>query len=370
MSTRKAASNAPSALDRITGCILGCAIGDSLGYPVEFWSRAAIVARFGEQAPAGLPVFDHAPRFSDDTQMTLFAIEGLVRALERGSLEDFAGSEVTAAYLRWLESQDEAPSPPPGSVGLLAVDALRVRRAPGTTCMGALEDLDSRASPLHTMSPPNNSKGCGAVMRAAPFGLVTDSVASAFALGCVQGFLTHGHPSGYIAAGAFSAMVHALFRRQSLEQAFAAAEEQVVGVRGHDEVLASMRAAKTAGASRELSPTAIATLGRGWVAEEALAIAVACAFAAETATHNDRAEILWLATCHNGDSDSTAAMAGMLIGVAEGPKAFPAPWRDGVELRETITDLASELHACTERPAAARGFELPTALIEARWLDA
>jgi len=63
------------------GCLLGGAVGDALGWPVEFNDINDIVKRFG---PEG--VLDMVPgegglyEITDDTQMTLFTAEGLLRA--------------------------------------------------------------------------------------------------------------------------------------------------------------------------------------------------------------------------------------------------------------------------------------------------
>ncbi len=48
--------------------------------------------------------------------------------------------------------------------------------------------------------PLNDSKGCGGVMRVAPVGLVATDP---FDLGCRAAAITHGHPSGWLASGAF-----------------------------------------------------------------------------------------------------------------------------------------------------------------------
>ena len=96
---------------------LGGALGDSLGYAVEFDSIAAIRGRFG---PAGLQDFaalDGGSHFSDDTQMTLYTVDGLVEALEWAN--SGVGADANAclwlAYLRWLDTQGEpAPDRLPG----------------------------------------------------------------------------------------------------------------------------------------------------------------------------------------------------------------------------------------------------------------
>ena len=72
--------------------------------------------------------------------------------------------------------------------------------------------------------------------------------------------------------------------------------------------------------------------------EEALAIAVACAL-----TCDDVAATLWRAARHSGDSDSTAAICGNLLGAERGLDSLPAAWVAQVELREVIDDLAAQL---------------------------
>jgi len=102
--------HSPAHGSRIHGCLLGGALGDSLGYAVEFDSISAIRARFG---PAGLQDFsalDAGSPFSDDTQMTLYTADGLLEALEWAN--DGVAADINAclwlAYLRWLGTQGVA----------------------------------------------------------------------------------------------------------------------------------------------------------------------------------------------------------------------------------------------------------------------
>src|SRR5215471_4781140 len=90
---------APDSRDRFLGCLLAGAIGDSLGYPIEFVKSAdEIVARFGVAPPDAL-AYAGAAVVSDDTQMTLFSADALLRAraARAGSIAPFA----LGAYQRW-----------------------------------------------------------------------------------------------------------------------------------------------------------------------------------------------------------------------------------------------------------------------------
>src|ERR1700744_4883480 len=99
--------------ERFHGCLLGGAVGDALGAPVEFYSRNEILAQFG---PTGIA--DYAPAYggigmiTDDTQMTMFTAEGLLRYWVRGRLRGGVSTHTGAtanAYLRWLHTQGETP---------------------------------------------------------------------------------------------------------------------------------------------------------------------------------------------------------------------------------------------------------------------
>ncbi len=61
---------------RVRGTLLGGAVGDALGAPVEFLSLASIRRQFGE---AGIrdyaPAFGRSGSITDDTQMSLFTAE-------------------------------------------------------------------------------------------------------------------------------------------------------------------------------------------------------------------------------------------------------------------------------------------------------
>ena len=59
-------------LDKIRGCLFGGAVGDALGYPVEFLSEKEIFSRFGEGGILQYVLDEESGKasISDDTQMT------------------------------------------------------------------------------------------------------------------------------------------------------------------------------------------------------------------------------------------------------------------------------------------------------------
>ena len=107
---------------------------------------------------------------------------------------------------------------------------------------------------------------------------------------------------------------------------------------GHEETLGALRAARALAASGAApGPEAVATLGAGWVADEALAIGVYGALVARDYAHG-----VLVAANHSGDSDSTAAIAGSILGMTLGPDAIPPAWLAELELRDEIERLAAD----------------------------
>src|SRR5262245_59333263 len=200
-------------LEHFTGCLLGGAAGDALGAPVEFHSIHLIRDKYGS---AGIT--DYAAAYgqrgaiTDDTQMTLFTAEGLLRAIARQRHKGVChpASVIHHAYIRWLRTQGERSrshfSQDEMDGWLIGVKSLHSRRAPGNTCLSALrgEEMGEMQRPL------NSSKGCGGVMRVAPVGLVAEDEEQAFSLGCEAAAIMHGYPSSYSSADSFAAIIYHL----------------------------------------------------------------------------------------------------------------------------------------------------------------
>ena len=83
--------------DRIRGCLLAGAVGDALGYQVEFLPLQEIDRIHGEHG-----VRTMAPYISDDTQMTLFTAEGMLMGMKHGVLMPDC---VYQSYLDWYKTQ-------------------------------------------------------------------------------------------------------------------------------------------------------------------------------------------------------------------------------------------------------------------------
>jgi ADP-ribosylglycohydrolase len=315
---------------RVRGMLLGGDVGDALGAAVEFSSLAAIRRLYG---PDGITDYAHAyggrGRWTDDTQMTLFTAEGLLDARAAGA-RDSSGivEHIWAAYRRWYVTQTGNG---PGRSGLAAIPSMHHRRAPGATCVSALSGLQ----PGTIDRAINDSKGCGGVMRVAPIGVLDD----AYVVASAAAALTHGHPAGWLAAGALAVMVRRLLSGSDRSTAVATGLAAVADDPRSSEVVEALESAVAlAGSGAPRSAETVERLGEGWVAEEALAIAVYAFLVAD-----DFDAAVRLGANHSGDSDSTASIAGQLYGAYAGDEAIAARWLEDLELRAEITELANAL---------------------------
>lgn len=323
--------------DRFRGCLLSGAVGDALGAGVEFQSRAQTLKQFGSGGIRDFaPAYGRFGAITDDTQMTLFTAEGLIRAYVRGTTRGVCSVPgiVSHAYLRWLITQG-VRSPvlkDRGDGWLVSIPELHAQRAPGRTCMNALRSLQHFGDLAQ-----NDSKGCGGVMRVAPVGMLYPEE-EAFRLAVEIAGITHGHPTGKLSAGAFAAIVAALLSGSDLPSAIKRSLGLLVGHEGHDETTQAIERARELAGSRPSDPEALSLLGEGWIAEEALAISLYCALSSP-----DLESALILAVNHDGDSDSTGSIAGNLLGAIHGTAAIPERWLTKLELRDVIEQVADDM---------------------------
>jgi ADP-ribosylglycohydrolase len=319
--------------------LIAQALGDAFGYIVEFAKWEDIRAKHGDNGllyePSKLEL-----AATDDTQMTLFCLDGLDKAeksaKERGrNLED-PTDEIHKSFLDWYITQDIFHGAEPGSEGLMSYGELFVRRAPGNTCLSALGSGRKGS----TRNPINDSKGCGGIMRVTPIAFYAKTIDDAFDWGVKQAAITHGHPEGYLSAGVYSAVVFELIhntrdiltavkKAEVVLQDYPKSENMLNWVNKTVWATKHVEGLKNNGLTNEL--------GQGWVGEEAFAVAVYCA-----ATSLTFKEVVEKATNHSGDSDSTAMLAAGLWYLSTRDESFLED-AEHVDLNNCIVNFVDSL---------------------------
>jgi len=330
-------------IERIAGCLLGGAVGDALGAPVEFMSIGRIRSEYGSNGITDFAeAYGRLGAITDDTQMLLFTLEGMLNACNANQNPAPYQEEVRISYLRWLGTQGTVlKNKTLASIytgWLWNEKTLHSNRAPGNACLSSLRTHLSRMEKGDFRipdAPINDSKGCGGVMRMAPIGFFD---VDCFSIGCDLAKLTHGHPSGYLASGFLAHLIKELISGNILTDAITSAREQLIRRDSHNEVLQAVDQAVEFAGSREATPETIEEIGGGWVAEEALAISLFCALKAE-----DFAQGVRLAVNHGGDSDSTGAITGNILGAMWGKQAIGQEFLSNLELKSVIEQIAMDV---------------------------
>lgn len=338
--------------DKCRGSLIGGAIGDALGYAVEFSSLNAIRMKYGEN---GIVEYDLNPEgiaeFSDDTQMSLFTAEGLLSAIAAGdTFEKDIVPNISTAYEHWYYTQGRAPLKMRKS-WLTHVKALWARRAPGNTCLSALETISlPKGAPVI-----NNSKGCGGVMRVAPIGIFSAAhprlldLEHACYLAGHAADITHKHPMSTYSSMALAMIVADCMAHDTVDQdkfrfivinrTFKLLDLYFKEETQLSELQKLVQSAIDFAVSDKSDTEAIRELGEGWVAEETLAIAIFSVIR----YIDDFEKCIRCAVNHDGDSDSTGAVAGNIIGAILGYNAIPQKYVTNLELHDVLLSVADDL---------------------------
>ncbi|MGW0330312.1 ADP-ribosylglycohydrolase family protein [Streptomyces sp. NPDC003011] len=324
---------------RVRGTLLGAAVGDALGAPVDGLGLAEIRETYGAEGLVDLG-FGYGRRgaVTHLTQLTLFTVDGLIRAqVRRDTGAWHPPTDVHRAYLRWAATQrDWGPDERRKEDGWLAREEwLYARRDPTRSLLLGLGD-----EILGTLESPKNPAEAGpeAAARSAPFGLLVGwepQLVVQLAVECAA--QTHGHPTAYLSAGAYALVVHALALGESLDSAVQRALALLAVRPGHEPVADALRHAL--GAVRQGRPTAARVeelLAQG-TAEGPVSAAVYCALVGEDVRH-----ALRLAVNHDGPSAAAGALTGGLLGALYGETALPPAWLAELEGRPTLLELADD----------------------------
>lgn len=327
------------------GALIGGAIGDAMGAPVEFMNYQEIIGIMGTEGVQDLviPPGKNEAFVTDDTQLTLFTVEGLLRSKARckrvGEEETIQGMTraVFRAYLRWLYTQGlhtVSWKKKDYDGWLVEVSKLHVYREPGITCLTALGK-----GVMGTIEHPiNSSLGCGCVMRAMPVGLMENEEIS-FELGCHLAAITHGHPTAYRSAGVLSYVMSQIMKGSSILEAVIRGCEKLASIGGSKELLAKLNHAVELSKYHPNKREVIESLGKGFRADEALVMGIYAALC----NSDDFNEAIKLAVNHSGDSDSVASITGSLVGSYVGYKKIPEYLRLRVELNKEIVELSNDI---------------------------
>ncbi len=309
-------------LDRFRGCLLGVAVGDALGMPVEGYTAHEIESKFGsvrEMMPAPEGHFHtglQAGQFTDDTEETLLLAESMIEA-SGFSAERFA-DKLAAWGTAW--TLDE-----------------KLNRGVGFTTRSSIENMISGASWKDSgLSLPT----CGSAMRAAPIGLVYRcdlTLVGSYA--DLQSIPTHCGPAARAGSIAVATAVALCLQGFPKETVLSTASSLAGKV---DKKFAERLL--WAGSLLDMEPSqALLAIGNSPEVSETVPAAFYCYMKLEPE------EALIAAASMGGDTDSIASIAGSLFGAARGSGWIPERWLIHLEQRDRIERVAQDLSSLGSR---------------------
>jgi len=293
--------------DRVTGSVLGLALGDALGAPFEFLRSRNV--------PDPLPAFEQEwlgrppGSTTDDTAMA----RNLARSL--AARNGFDAADLVARHLEWFRSE-------PPDVGTLVGRVLR-RAEHG-------EDASAAAQAIWSERGPEVSAGNGSVMYCAPLGLAyAHRPDELHELAPALSALTHYDGRCRTSCLAVTLAVAALARGEPAEDAAQSALTTVEDLDGGEELEFLVEAA---GSSRAIDgPDQGFCLFTAGVAFQALV------------RDGDAETELRRVVSLGGDADTNAAVAGALLGARDGTPGLPSAWLARLEDADAIRTEAEAL---------------------------
>jgi len=303
--------------DSIEAILFGAAIGDALGWPVEFMGLGEIKAKYG---PQGIQELPDLALVTDDTQLTIALAEGLLDAGVEADLD----AQMNAAgrrFVTWLQRQSDPA----------------YSRAPGVASMKGSTQFE-RGVPWRE-SGGLDSKGCGAAMRVSSIGyLYQNDPVRLHEVAAASAMITHRHPTAIASAVGAAFAVKLALDGAPVGRLLHDVHEATNGI--SDEFSDTLlRVGQVGGLADEEG--AMRHIGAGWVGDQAVALALYCVIRYP----NDFAGCIRRGANLTGDSDSVASIAGGISAAYLGLEAIPADWRNRVEGAGDLSNLSARLAA-------------------------
>ena len=311
--------------EQLIGCVLGLVVGDAVGVPAEFKSRAQLdrepitdMTGFGtHRQPPGT--------WSDDSSLALATAESLVAA-------SYEPRDMMRRFHAWLTTGYMTPHGEVFDVGIATRAAIgRFARDEPMAVWGGRDERDN---------------GNGSLMRIAPLSCAVHRLdpATIVARSVEVSALTHAHPRSTLCCAYFSLLLRGIFSGQALPDAMQAAADDL---RPHVP-------AEEAVALRRVLDGSVLAAPREQIAGSGYVLHCLEASLWAAGRGRDYAESVLLAINLGDDTDTTAAVTGALCGAIYGTRSIPPGWLAGLARAEMVRGLAEQLADSVLRESVAR----------------
>lgn len=305
--------------DRFAGCLLGLAIGDSLGSRLEGYSTDAVRrARNLERDEFLEELWDWSRgRWTDDTKMALALAESIVES------NGFNPEQAARKYLEWYDSGDW--------------------RGIGNITRQSLSNLKEGAGWQDSGIEADWAAGNGTAMRVAPIGLLhAKSLERLKEDAKNDAIITHNN---HEAINGSIAVSYAVARLAKGGVDTSALIQDTLDFIEPSEVLLRLEVAQKLIEQGTHPFDALLDIGTGGYVVETVASAFYCFLSSKDSFNS----AVYNAIMGGNDTDTTAAITGTLSGAYLGLEGIPLKWREEVEEAERIEELASKIYELAMR---------------------
>ncbi|MFB2737742.1 ADP-ribosylglycohydrolase family protein [Umezakia ovalisporum] len=294
--------------------LMGLCVGDALGVPVEFTSRAERM-KSPVTTMLGYGTWNQPPgTWSDDSSLTFCLAESLCRGY---SLDAIANS-----FWRWYK---EAYWTPRGSLFDI-----------GQTTHEAIMRLKQGILPQHAGGKVENSNGNGSLMRILPMAYCYQNLTLPELIVRVHDVsaITHAHMRSQMACGIYITIALALLKGANLETAYLEALEKIQSLYCQREHILEKPHFRRI-LSGEIANIPIEEINSGGYVIDTLESSLWCLL--NTSSYP---EAVLKAVNLGGDTDTTAAVTGGLAGIYYGVENIPPQWIKKIPRKRDIINLA------------------------------
>ncbi|MBD2412859.1 hypothetical protein FACHB389_05815 [Nostoc calcicola FACHB-389] len=294
--------------------LMGLCVGDALGVPVEFTSRAERV-KSPVTTMLGYGTWNQPPgTWSDDSSLSFCLAESLCRGY---SLEAIANS-----FWRWYK---EAYWTPRGDVFDI-----------GQTTHTALMRLKQGVVAHQAGGKVENSNGNGSLMRILPMAYCHRSLTLGELIARVHDVsgITHAHTRSQMACGIYISIAVSLLEGADLQTAYLQGLQDIQPIYSVREFLLEKPHFGRV-LSGEIAKLPVEEINSGGYVIDTLESSLWCLL-----NSSSYSEAVLKAVNLGGDTDTTAAVTGGLAGIYYGVESIPRQWINQIARKQDVIYLA------------------------------
>lgn len=327
------------------GCLLGMAVGDAMGFPVDYKSWEEICENYGPNGLLGYDLLNGCAEVTSYTQVAAYGANGLLLSLSRGKQANYV-RYIAEAMRIWAKKQHFPRDPEKNLFWVSQIPQLRTRQCRDPRMLDALR-FDRLGTPE---KPVNNADSPGALTLGAVVGMfynpnrLTPTQIGSLSAQAVA--LTHGDPGAFLSAAVLAYIIAGMIQQpdHDLKEHFLQAIETV------DRLFRDTFPQATVLSNRlklaislvdnpDISPRQRMEQLYCQSAGECLAGALyAC-----LASKEDFDEAMIIAVNHSGRSCAVGAVVGAILGTKLQEDALPEFYLESLESANVLRTLADDL---------------------------